>query len=566
VLRSLGIGPAPAAARGGGGDDPRRAGSDASERERALDRARREAETFVEVQQDLAETLDLIPVLQKIARHARLLCHSDLAYIAPFDPRAGVARVVALLGERTAALRNVRIEPGRGLAGRVLESRRPYHTARLLEDERLGDVHLDPVTAEGVVAALAVPMILEQELIGLIYVANRTPQPFADHDEDILLRLAVPAALAIRSARLVTELAQERDLLAVRSRELDRAGAQLRGIVEAASDGILTVDAGGRITSANPAAEGLFAYPAHDLVGRSLHSLLPDPADGADPLPAATSGGGGGGRQELSAVRRDGSRFPVELSVSVVRTAQDHFFAVVVRDITERKAIERMKDEFIGTVSHELRTPLTAIRGHLELVLEGDAGPIGPLQREFLGIAAQSTERLGALINDLLDVERLEAGKMAMRREPVDLGAVLREVASTFRLTAERKGLVFREAIADGLAVVGDRDRLIQVFANLVANAIKYTPRGEVGLTASPEDGQAAIVVHDTGIGMPAEEQRQLFTRFFRSQHPLVREAGGTGLGLVIARAIVEGHGGRITVESRPEAGSRFAVRLPAAG
>ncbi|MGH7263379.1 MAG: PAS domain S-box protein, partial [Candidatus Rokuibacteriota bacterium] len=512
----------------------------------------------------------------------------------------------------------------------------------------------------------------------------RTPEPFADHDETTLLRLAVPAALAIRSARLVTELAQERDLLAVRSRELDRSGAQLRGIVQAASDGILTVDPGGRITSANPAAEGMFAYPAPELIGRSLHALIPDPADGGDRPPAASADAG---RQELWGVRRDGSRFPLELSVSVVRTAQDHFFAVVVRDITERKrayearfqlaaivessddaiigwapdltitswnpgaervygysaaeargrpfsilvpadrrdevaglierlgrgehvqhyetvrirrdgqpidvsltisatrdevgrvtgfstiarditerkTIERLKDEFIGTVSHELRTPLTAIRGHLELVLEGDAGPIGPLQREFLGIADQNTERLGALINDLLDVEKLEAGKMRMARDPVDLAAVLREVVSTFRLQAERKGLAFRAAIDDGLVVAGDRDRLIQVFVNLVSNAIKYTPRGEVGITASREDGQPSIVVHDTGIGMSAEEQKQLFTKFFRSQAPVVRDAGGTGLGLVIAKGIVEGLGGRILVESRPGQGTRFSVLFPPA-
>ena len=140
---------------------------------------------------------------------------------------------------------------------------------------------------------------------------------------------------------------------------------------------------------------------------------------------------------------------------------------------------------------------------------------------------------------------------------------MLGEVAATFRVEAERKGLVFRAAIADRLMVVGDRDRLIQVFANLISNAIKYTARGEVGIQAERRDGQVAVTVHDTGAGISPEDRAQLFTKFFRSQDSVVRDAGGTGLGLVIAQAIVERHGGRIEVDSEKGAGSRFTVFLP---
>ncbi len=654
--------------------------AEVTRREEALDQARREAETFVEVQRDLAETLDLVPLLSKIARHARLLCRSDLVYIAPFDPRAGVARVVALMGEQTAALRHLRVEPGRGLAGRVLASRRPFRTADVAHEPRLQDGFVDPVGAEGAVAALAVPMILEQELLGLIFVANRTAAPFTEHDEAVLLRLVVPAALAIRNARLVAELGQERDLQTVRSRELARSEAQLRGIVQAATDGIMTVDPRGRITSVNRAAQLMFDYPAQELLARDLERLIPAPAGILEASDTAAAQ-----RSEMEGVRRDGSRFPIELSVSVVRTEHDHFFAVVVRDITERKrayetrfqlasivessddaiigwspdlrivswnpgaeriygytaaeilgrpfpillpagrqdearhlverlqrgehlqnyetvrerkdgrpidvsvtvsatrdeagritgfstiarditerkAIERLKDEFIATVSHELRTPLTAIRGHVELILDGEAGPVTPLQRQFLGVAIQNTDRLAALINDLLDVEKIEAGKMQIRQEPVDVAVILREVVATFRLEAERKGLGFREEIADRLVVTGDRDRLIQVFANLVSNAIKYTSHGEVGVRASRRDGRVAVVVHDTGTGIAAEDRPQLFTKFFRSSDTAVRDAGGTGLGLVIVKGIVERHGGSIELDSEKGSGSRFTVLLP---
>jgi PAS domain S-box-containing protein len=576
------------------------------------------------------------------------------------------------------------VEPGRGVAGRALATRTPFRTADFADDPRLRDGFVDPLAAEGVVAVLAVPMVLEQELIGLILVAHRAATAFTEHDEAVLLRLAVPAALAIRNARLVAELGQERDLLAVRSRELARSEAQVRGIVQAATDGIMTVDPHGRITSVNRAAQLMFGYPAQELLARELERLIPSPAaplDGSDRpgQPVIAQG------SEMEGVRRDGSRFPIELSVSVVRTEHDHFFAVLVRDIserkrayetrlqlasivdssddaiigwtpdlriaswnpgaeriygyaaaeilgqpfstvvpperqnevraiverlqrgehlqnyetvwlrkdgrridvsitisatraesgrltgfstiardiTERKTVERLKDEFIGTVSHELRTPLTAIRGHLELVLDGDAGPVTALQREFLQVATQNTDRLGALINDLLDVEKIEAGGMRIREEPVDLAAVLRDVASTFRLEAERKGLDFREEIPDRLVVIGDRDRLTQVFANLISNAIKYTQHGEVGVRAGRRDTRVAVVVHDTGVGISTDDRAQLFSKFFRSADPAVRDARGTGLGLVIAKGIVERHGGRIDVDSEKGSGSRFTVLLP---
>ena len=188
------------------------------------------------------------------------------------------------------------------------------------------------------------------------------------------------------------------------------------------------------------------------------------------------------------------------------------------------------------------------------------------LQRRFLQVANQSADRLGALINDLLDVAKIEAGRVQLRKELVDLAAVLREVSATFRVDATRHGLAFREELAALPPVLGDRDRLIQVFGNLVSNAIKYTPAGEVGVSARPTYGAVEVVVHDTGVGMSAEEQRQLFTKFFRSRDRAGPDPGGTGLGLVIVKGIVEGHGGTLGVESEPGVGSRFRVVLPAVG
>jgi signal transduction histidine kinase len=257
----------------------------------------------------------------------------------------------------------------------------------------------------------------------------------------------------------------------------------------------------------------------------------------------------------------------VSLTVSPIVDREGRMIGTsrIARDITDRKVLDRMKDEFVGTVSHELRTPLTAIKGFIELVLDGDAGPIPDTQREFLEVAARNADRLGALINDILDVSRIESQRLEIRPEPIDLAAVLEDVVSTFRVMARNKGLTLRQEVAGLPKVLGDASRLVQVFSNLLSNAIKYTPKGEVGVKAIVTSGGVEVVVHDTGVGLTKEEQEQLFTKFFRGKNPVVAESGGTGLGLVIAKAIVETHKGTIDFESRPGEGTRFRVVLPLA-
>jgi signal transduction histidine kinase len=262
---------------------------------------------------------------------------------------------------------------------------------------------------------------------------------------------------------------------------------------------------------------------------------------------------------------RDGRKIDVSLTVSPMldRAGTVIGASTIARDITERKQLEQMKDDFVGTVSHELRTPLTAIKGFIELVADGEAGPLTDPQREFLQIASRNTDRLGNLINDLLDVNQIEAQRLEISTEPIDLRAVLDDVAATFRPMAQAKGLSFTENIGRLPSILGDGPRLVQVFSNLVSNAIKYTPSGEVGIHARVARNGVEVIVHDTGIGLSKDEQAQLFTKFFRARNPVVADSGGTGLGLVIARAIVEKHKGTIEVASVVGAGTRFRVVLP---
>jgi len=236
---------------------------------------------------------------------------------------------------------------------------------------------------------------------------------------------------------------------------------------------------------------------------------------------------------------------------------------MVCRDITREKEVDRLKTEFISAVSHELRTPLTSIKGYAELLLEGDSGELNEEQREFLRIIADNSAKLAELIDDLLDVQRIESGRLELELEELRLDELLRGVAEAFRAAAEEKGLMFEVEVAEGLTIRADRERLAQALSNLISNAIKYTEEGSVRVRMRRVDRKAMIEVEDTGIGMDQEEVEQLFTRFFQADGGYTRRAGGTGLGLFIAKAIVDEHDGEISVESELGVGSRFTVLLP---
>jgi len=340
---------------------------------------------------------------------------------------------------------------------------------------------------------------------------------------------------------------------------------QLAAIVESSDDAILATGLDGRILNWNPGAERLYGYRQQEVLGKHVSLLHAKRHEDTD-LVGRISNGERVSQLETVNLTKDGRQIDVSLTVSPIldRAGRVIGASTIARDITDRKLLDRMKDEFVGTVSHELRTPLTAIKGFIELMADGDAGPVNEMQREFLEIAARNSDRLGVLINDLLDMSRIESQRLEIRTQPIDLAAVLAEVAATFRVQAYTKGLVFREQVAQLPKVPGDSARLVQVFNNLLSNAIKYTPKGEIGIRAAPIERGVEVIVYDSGIGLTREERAQLFTRFFRGRNPVVADSSGTGLGLVIAKAILERHGGTIGVRSEPGQGSSFRVVLPA--
>jgi signal transduction histidine kinase/ActR/RegA family two-component response regulator len=270
-------------------------------------------------------------------------------------------------------------------------------------------------------------------------------------------------------------------------------------------------------------------------------------------------------------------RVPVELAGNremrkIADTFEELALAIEAReqilqsDILQLREYEQLKSDFVSTVSHELRTPLTSMRGALGLVLSGAAGPVSPEARELLHIANQNTERLIRLINDILDVEKIESGSITVRHDRCDLRALLETtIAGVQGYATEHKVRVLLRA-PETAYVMGDQDRLIQVFTNLLSNAIKFSPPGgDVTMTLVVDSDSVRVSVRDHGPGIPTEFQPRIFGKFQQAERSASRRHGGTGLGLAIARAIVERHEGRVTFETAAGAGTAFFVDLPCA-
>ena len=329
-------------------------------------------------------------------------------------------------------------------------------------------------------------------------------------------------------------------------------------ILNAAGDGIVGTDRDGATIFVNPAAARMLGYRPREFAGMPSRLL-----DG--PVTAALDGVIRHVADE-EFTRRDGSRFPVEYISTPVRENGEIVGAVVTfKDITERLAIERMKAEFVSTVSHELRTPLTSIRGSLGLLSGGVLGPIHPNAEQMLKIAVTNTDRLIRLINDILDIERLESGRTRLLRRVCDLPDLLALSIESVRAIAEQARVTLAVSAAEE-QIDADADRIIQTLTNLLGNAIKFSqPGSTVWLEVVRAGDELLFSVRDEGRGIPREKLVSIFERFSQVDASDSREKGGTGLGLAICRSIVQQHGGQIWAESAGEdQGSTFFFTLPA--
>jgi len=265
--------------------------------------------------------------------------------------------------------------------------------------------------------------------------------------------------------------------------------------------------------------------------------------------------------------RKDGVDFPVEINLQLVREPESvGRFVAIVRDITERQRVDKMKREFISTVSHELRTPLTSIRGALGLVAGGATGVIPAQALALVNISNHNCERLVRLINDILDMEKIEFGKMQLDMRPIDPQGLIEEaIAANQAYAAQHQVTIAFEGEPSHAQIMGDSDRLLQVLTNLLSNAVKFTPSGSsVHVSMADAPGAVVLRVRDEGPGISEAFRSRIFQKFSQADSSDTRSKGGTGLGLSISKAIVEQHGGQIGFDSMPGQGSNFWVSLPA--
>jgi two-component system, OmpR family, phosphate regulon sensor histidine kinase PhoR len=369
---------------------------------------------------------------------------------------------------------------------------------------------------------------------------------------------------------LASTLNRVADQLQAKIDELSEDRTQLLAVLTSMVEGVMVLDYRGHVLQINPALERMFGisrveargHPCTDLfrhqqLNELVAMILRSPAHHQDEIVLPLTG----------------RCLQIEASPAGGRRENEACLVLVFHDITDLRRLEKIRKDFVANVSHELRTPLTSIKGYVEALLDG-AKDDSMASTKFLDIILKQSDRLNLIIEDLLELSKIESGGISFKEEPIELRSLVERAISVVKPIADKNHHHLTTVIDAGLpAVAGDEGRLVQVFTNLLDNAIKYTPKGGeitvgamlVPLHGNPEPLASAIdiSVADTGIGIPEQDRPRVFERFYRVDKARSRELGGTGLGLAIVKHIVEGHGGQVWVEANRPRGSRFVVRLP---
>ncbi|HIE25593.1 MAG TPA: GAF domain-containing sensor histidine kinase, partial [Anaerolineales bacterium] len=428
-------------------------------------------------------------------------------------------------------------------------------------------------------SAVAAPLLVGEDVVGVLLVFNRKVNFFSPEQLTLINVIASQVAVAINNANLYKLIREQAERLGNMLRSEQEEATRSQSILEAVADGVLVTDAKNQISFMNVSAEKILNIKSEKVITKTLkdfsglfgkaaniwHEIIHEWSEN----PSLYEEGDTYAEQ---LALDDGRIVLVHLAPVVLKTKKSFLGTVsIFRDITHEVEVDRLKSEFVTTVSHELRTPMTSIRGYVDILLMGAAGALTENQIHFLDIIRDNTERLNILVTDLLDVSRIESGRITLSHQSVSLKKLANDAVASIvqRAQDEEKPMTFSLEIEPDLPpVYADADRTRQIINNLIENAYHYTPEnGEVIIRIHRVKGadEIQVDVQDNGVGIGIDEQEQVFERFYRGEDALVLATPGTGLGLPIVKQLVEMHEGRIWVESlgKTGEGSTFSFTLP---
>lgn len=543
-----------------------------AERTRALGEERDRVQYLLRVTSELAASLDQDRVLVRALELVNEIVNATHGSILLVDTMTGeLIYPSAFETHKLPPLPRVDlgIKPEEGLAGWIIK----YRSAIIIDDTSNDDRWIAQPENSELRSVMAVPLIANDEVIGVLTLFHRDSHAFTQEQLELVEAAASQVANAISNSHLYILIRDQAERLGNMLREEHLESAKNQAILESIADGVLVTDATGTVVLANLSAGQILEIPHDQLIGKPVNELLG--------LFAATGENWIHTVEEWAhSTRREGQpqylaeRLTIEDKFVSVRLspvfASGQFIGTVsiFRDVTQAVEVDRMKSEFVSTVSHELRTPMTSIKGYAELMIMGAAGDMSDAQKQYLDVILGNADRMSELINDLLDISRIESGKTTLEIQPVNLSHIVTQVVGEHLqglISHEDKPIQVSTDISPTLPMVNaDPDRVTQILTNLLDNAFQYTPaNGMISVSTQANGSFVAISVSDTGVGISKENQAKVFDRFFRVEDSEIQQVPGTGLGLAIVRSLVEMHGGTIDVESSLGEGSTFTFTLP---
>ena len=546
------------------------------ERTAQLTREQQNTETLLRILTEVSSSLDLDRALNRtlsLLNDASGAEQGTILLVHAEDNLLHYRAGYGYLTDRTVSTsKGFTLKIGEGLAGWVVKQR---------EAVLVNDLHEDPrwvrssATGQDHRSAIAVPMLVGEDVIGVLMVFHRSANFFSSELLNLVKAIAGQVAVAINNARLYELIRDQAERLGLMLRKEQVEASRSQAILEAVADGVLVTGPDNRITFVNSSITHILAVDDTQMLGNFLEDFAGLFGKSAGTWTATIRRW-----SEDTSSYKVGQMYAEQLELENGRIVLVHLAPVIhqsdflgtvsiFRDITREVEVDRLKSEFVATVSHELRTPMTAIKGYVDILIMGAAGSLNENQVHFLDVVRNNIERLNILVSDLLDISRIESGRVQLEQRSVDLYEIAEEVvAETLRRSQnESKPIALSLDGQKNLPqVVGDSGRVRQILSNLVSNAYNYTPEnGTIHVNIHQENGDIQVDVQDNGIGIKPDDQARIFDRFFRGEHPLVLATPGTGLGLPIVRQLIEMHNGRIWMKSSgvPGEGSTFSFTLP---